>query len=246
MTYLFSKTLCIIIPTYNEKNNIPILIDSIQEVLKDQKLRSWILIVDDNSPDGTGEIVERIRDTYKNLIVKHRPKKLGIGSAYIEGFTYAIEKLNSDILISMDADLSHDPKYLLDFLLKINEGYDVIVGSRRIKNGKIIGWNFYRKLMSFVGNTLAKWLCGIKINDATSGYRAYTKEAILKLDLSKISSEGYAFQVEVLFRCQKENLKIAEVPITFIDRKSGKSKLGVQEWFKFLKTCLKLLFKRLY
>jgi dolichol-phosphate mannosyltransferase len=134
----------------------------------------------------------------------------------------------------------------LDFLLKINEGYDVIVGSRRIKNGKIIGWNFYRKLMSFVGNTLAKWLCGIKINDATSGYRAYTKEAILKLDLSKISSEGYAFQVEVLFRCQKENLKIAEVPITFIDRKSGKSKLGVQEWFKFLKTCLKLLFKRLY
>jgi dolichol-phosphate mannosyltransferase len=246
MNCLFSKTLCVVIPTYNEKNNIPILIDSIQEVLKDQKSRSWILIVDDNSPDGTGEIVEGMRNTYKNLIVKHRPKKLGIGSAYIEGFTYAIEKLNGDILISMDADLSHDPKYLLDFLLKINEGYDVIVGSRRIKNGKIIGWNFYRKLMSWVGNTLAKWLCGIKINDATSGYRAYTKEAILKLDLNKISSEGYAFQVEMLFRCQKESLRIAEIPITFIDRKSGKSKLGIQEWFKFLKTCLKLLFKRLY
>ncbi|MEM3506923.1 MAG: polyprenol monophosphomannose synthase, partial [Candidatus Bathyarchaeia archaeon] len=218
---MFSKNLCVIIPTYNEKNNIQTLIDSIQEVFKNQNLKGWILIIDDNSPDGTGKIVERMKSIYKNLILKHRPKKLGIGSACVEGFAYAINELNSDILISMDADLSHDPKYLTDFLLKIYEGYDVVVGSRRIKNGKVIGWNFYRKLMSYVGNALARWLCGVKIKDATSGYRAYTKDSIIKAGLSKISSEGYAFQVEMLFRCQKENLRIIEVPITFINRKTG-------------------------
>jgi len=243
---LFSKNICIVIPTYNEKNNIPILIDSIQKVLNKQNLKSWILVIDDNSPDSTGEVVEKMKSVYNNLIVKHRPKKLGIGSAYIEGFTYAIEKLNSDVLVSMDADLSHDPKYLLDFLSKINEGYDVVIGSRRIKDGKIIGWNFYRKLMSWAGNTLARWLCGIKIKDATSGYRAFTKKAIIKANLNKISSKGYGFQVEVLFRCQKAGLKIVEIPIIFIDRQAGKSKLGIQEWFKFLKTCLKLLFKRIF
>lgn len=214
--------------------------------MKDQRFRSWILVVDDNSPDGTGEIIEEMKGTHENLIVKHRPKKLGIGSAYIEGFNYAIEKLNSDILVSMDADLSHDPKHLLDFLSKINEGYDVIVGSRRVKNGKIVGWNFHRKLMSWVGNALARFLCGIKINDATSGYRAFTREGIMKVNLNKIKSEGYAFQVEILFRCQKAGLRITEVPITFFNRKVGKSKLGMQEWFKFFKTCLKLLFESLH
>jgi len=245
-TKLANKKICIVLPTYNERDNLQRIVPAIQGVLRSHGLAgsATILVVDDNSPDGTGHLAEKLAKTYGNVQVLHRRARLGIGSAYRQGFAYAFQKLDPDIVFQMDADLSHDPKNLPDFLAKLEEGYDVVVGSRRVPGGKVIGWSLYRHFLSFVANQLARRLCGIKVYDATSGYRAFTRRALQKVSYSSIMSEGYVFQIEMLFKCQKEGLKIAEVPITFVGRKIGKTKLSKSEMLNFLFTCLRLLFRR--
>jgi len=240
------KKICIILPTYNEKDNLQRLIAAIQDVLRSHELAvsAIILVVDDNSPDGTGHLAEELAKKYGNIQVLHRRAKLGIGSAYRQGFAYAFQKLEPDIIFQMDADLSHNPRNVPHFLAKIEEGYDVVVGSRRVPGGNVINWSFNRYFLSFVANQLARQLCGIKVYDATSGYRAFTRRALQKVAYSSIMSEGYAFQIEMLFKCQKEGLKIAEIPITFVGRKIGKTKLSKSEMLNFLFTCLRLLFRR--
>ena len=238
--------ICVIVPTYNERKNIVPLISTIQKTFKAFNLSHlYILIIDDNSPDGTGKLVEEISKTYGNLLVLHRPRKLGLGSAYKDGFTYAIQQLKSDIIFEMDADLSHDPKYIPHFLRAIHEGYDVVVGSRRIRGGGVVGWGLHRRAVSWIGSKIAQWLCGISVHDATSGYRAFTRQALERIEYSTLRSESYAFQIETLFRCQKQGLRIKEIPIVFTDRKMGKSKLGVKDWLEFITVCLKLFLKRL-
>lgn len=150
----------IVIPTYNERENIGPLVSSIQSVLKDcgMDCSTTILIVDDNSPDGTGKLAEDMSRIYGNLRVVHRPGKLGLGSAYKQGFLYAIRQLDSDVIFQMDADFSHHPRYILDFLGVLRQGYDVVVGSRRIKGGGVIGWPLYRRIVSWVGNKMAERL----------------------------------------------------------------------------------------
>jgi len=240
------KKTCIILPTYNEKDNLQRIVPTIQDVLRSHGLGDsvTILVVDDNSPDSTGQLAEELAKKYGNIQVLHRHARLGIGSAYRQGFAYAFQRLDPDIVFQMDADLSHDPKNLPDFLAKIEEGYDVVVGSRRVLRGKVIGWSLYRHFLSFVANQLARRLCGIKVYDATSGYRAFTRRALQKAAYSSLMSEGYAFQVEMLFKCQKERLKIAEIPITFVGRRIGKTKLSRGEMLNFLLICLRLLFRR--
>ena len=242
-----SGRICIIIPTYNERGNIKRLVSLIQEVLHSSSLTdsASILIVDDDSPDGTGELAEELADIYDNVHVMHRPSKLGLGSAYKQGFSYARKYLKSEIFFQMDADFSHNPKYLNSFLSKLDKGYDVVVGSRWISGGITLGWNVYRYLLSSLANHLAKLMSGIRIMDATSGYRAFSLSALQLIRYSSVKSEGYAFQIEMLFRCQRKNLKLAEIPIVFVSRRKEKTKLDKREILMFLVTCSRLLFERL-
>ncbi|MFH1564692.1 MAG: polyprenol monophosphomannose synthase [bacterium] len=229
----------IIIPTYNEKENIENLIN---KIFGFNIANLNILIVDDNSPDGTGKIVRGLVEKYKNhLRLIQRSKKMGIGNAYICGFKYAIEK-NADLIFEMDADFSHDPKYIPNFIEEIKNGNNVVIGSRKIKGGKIEGWNLERKFMSLGAMFFARIILGIKTKDVTSGYRCYKKKALLQINLDKIKSNGYAFQEEMIYLCEKKGFKIKEIPITFIDRKLGKSKLGHKDIFEFFKTVVRLRF----
>ena len=233
------KKVSVILPTYNERENIKLLIPRIFQVFEKNNISGNVIIVDDNSPDGTAEKAIELQKNYPLILIK-RPKKMGIGSAYITGFEKALEN-DSDVIFEMDADLSHNPENIVGFLKKIEAGFDVVIGSRRIEGGKIIGWNWYRKLVSKSANFIGEWVAGINgIKDLTSGYRAYRKDALRSIDLKKIKSSGYAFQLEILSRLLKRNLKIGLVPIVFCDRYSGKSKLSKMDVMNFFLIALRI------
>ncbi len=239
------ETVVCVIPTYNEKQNLKTLIPSLQEIFRKNKLNGVILVVDDHSPDGTGQLVKEFSKRYGNVYLVSQPKRMGLGLAYKTGFTYALEKLNGKVIIQMDGDCSHNPTYMSNFLEKINEGYDVIVGCRYIEGGGIIGWSLRRKLISRLANNIARLLTGIKLNDLTNGYRAFTNQALKKINPNKLNSKGFDFQMEVLFMAKKSGLKIAEVPLVFVNRRKGKSKLTFEEILKFSLTCLRLSVQRI-
>lgn len=210
----------IVIPTYNERENIATLIDAILRVVP----ATDILIIDDNSPDGTGRVVDDLcaRDT--RLHVLHRPGKLGLGTAYIRGFEYAIEH-GYDLVFEMDADFSHDPKYLPEFFTAI-ERADLVIGSRYIPGGGTPNWSPLRKFISGGGNRFARFMLRIPVKDCTGGYRCYRTSALRSIDLGLIRAQGYAFQVEMAYVFWKRNYRIREVPIVFMDRRVGKSKMS--------------------
>ena len=220
--------IAVVVPTYNEKENVPRLVAQIEKVFAKHSISGYIVIVDDNSPDGTGVIADSLARVHGNIHVIHRTSKLGIGSAYREGFKHAMA-LKCTAVIEMDADLSHNPSLIPSFISQIEEGYSVVVGSRYVKGGNIVGWSWVRRLISRGANLLARSVLQLSPFDVTSGYRAYHTSVLSRLDLSTIKSDGYAFQVEMIYRAQKEHFKIREIPITFIDRKFGKSKLGKRE-----------------
>ena len=228
---MFTKV-SIVIPTYNEKENILKLIPEIEALRKTINLVPHIIVVDDASPDGTAGVAEEFSKEYGNIMVLRRSGKLGIGSAYKDGFKIALE-MGDDIIVEMDADLSHDPKYLAALIGKIDRGSDLAIGSRYVPGGSVPGWSLRRKATSKGANFFAKTLLGLQVKDATSGYRAFRSVALRKIDLSEIKSDGYLFQVEMLHRFSKIGLSIAETPITFVDRRVGKSKLGLKEILKF-------------
>jgi dolichol-phosphate mannosyltransferase len=214
------KTL-IIIPTYNEKENIGRLLSTLQA----NEVNPDVLIVDDNSPDGTGDIVREIAGRNPRVNLLSREGKKGLGSAYIAGFQYAL-KNRYDYIFEMDADFSHSPLYLKDFMTEINN-YDFVIGSRYVRGGKIEGWNMLRYLISYGGNLLARIILGGKIKDMTGGFRCYRRSVIESIDLETVLSEGYFFQVEVLYRILlQENFKGKEIPIVFENRSEGTSKMS--------------------
>jgi dolichol-phosphate mannosyltransferase len=210
----------IIIPTYNELENLPLLLKEIFVSVP----AIDILIVDDNSPDGTGEVADRIAEEDPRLHVLHRAGKLGLGTAYIAGFQYAIEHAY-DVAFEMDADFSHDPLYLPDFLKAI-EGADLVIGSRYIQGGKTPGWPLIRRLISGSGNVFARFMLGIPVRDCTGGFRCYRCQVLQQIELDTVQSRGYAFQIELTHRTMKHGFKIVETPITFMDRKYGSSKMS--------------------
>ncbi len=213
------KTL-IIIPTYNEAENLPLL-------LKDIFLhapKTDILIVDDNSPDGTGQLADSISKEDQRVHVLHRAGKLGLGTAYIAGFKHAIAH-NYDAAFEMDADFSHDPHHLPDFLNAI-ENADLVIGSRYIPGGKTPGWSLARRLISGTGNIFARFMLGIPVHDCTGGFRCYRRDVLQRIELDTIQSRGYAFQIELTYRVMNQGFKIVETPITFIDRRFGSSKMS--------------------
>lgn len=236
----FKVKISIVVPTYNESQNLPVLIDQLVNVFEEYKIDANIIIVDDNSPDGTGIVAEELSNKNTIIHVIHRDGKLGIGSAYISGIEYAIEKIASDVVFTMDSDLSHDPKCIPDFIELCIKGCDVVVGSRYIENGGIENWSFSRKIISKGANFSASMLLGVKVHDMTSGYRCYTKKVIQTIDLKSIKSDGYSFLEEILFICKQNSFIICETPIVFYDRAYGKSKLSRYEMVKFLITILKL------
>jgi dolichol-phosphate mannosyltransferase len=213
------KTL-IIIPTYNEKDNLSPLLTEIFSYAPETD----ILIVDDNSPDGTGDLADEIRQQNAQVSVLHRPDKLGLGTAYIEGFKYAIEH-GYDAAFEMDADFSHDPRYLPNFLNAI-ENADLVIGSRYIPGGDTPNWTIPRRLISGGGNIYARFMLGIPVLDCTAGFRCYRREVLENIDLDAIQSQGYAFQIELVYRVMQHGFKIVETPIVFLDRRVGKSKMS--------------------
>jgi dolichol-phosphate mannosyltransferase len=213
------KTL-IIIPTYNEIDNLPPLLEEIFSYAPEAD----VLIVDDNSPDGTGKLAEEIHNENSRVEVLHRPGKQGLGTAYIAGFKYAIEH-GYDIAFEMDADFSHDPHYLPDFL-KAVENADLVIGSRYIAGGGTPNWSILRRLISGGGNIFARIVLGVPVHDCTAGYRCYRRRVLENIDLDTIQSQGYAFQIELAYRVMKHGFKIIETPIIFMDRRVGKSKMS--------------------
>lgn len=232
----------IIIPTYNEKENLQDLLPKIIDILNNCDLDGRIIIVDDSSPDGTGTLAKELSEKLGKISVITRNKKLGIGSAYKTGFEAALFQ-QCEGIFEMDADGSHNPLYIPKFITKLKKGYDLIIGSRYVLTGKVHDWPLSRRIISKVTSTLTRGIFGLKTRDPTSGFRAYSARALNKIDLSKVKSDGYAFQVEMVLRCEKRGLQICEIPIEFLDRAKGKSKLNYEEMLSFLKNIISLFFK---
>ncbi len=224
----------IIIPTYNEKGNIERVVDILEREIfpKIENHNMHILVVDDSSPDGTSGIVLSMMKKYKNLHLLSYGEKLGLGAAYVRGMSYAIEKLQAEVMFEMDADLSHDPKKVPEFLKKIDEGYDLVIGTRYSQGGSIPqNWRTVRKVYSVFGNLLVRSiLMRFSIHDWTGGFRALRKEVFIKEKLELTAFKGYTFQVSFLHKAVRDGFKVAEVPIHFTDRTLGRSKIVPKEY----------------
>jgi len=230
----------VIIPTYNEIENIEKIIEDI--FLMD--LAIDILVVDDNSPDKTYKKVEKLQKRYKNrLFLLKRDSKDGLGKAYIDGFKFALKSdKNYNYFIEMDADFSHNPIYLT-YMIENIKNFDLIIGSRYVKGGKIENWSYLRKIISFGGNFYAKWILKMGINDLTSGFKCFRREVLEEIDLNGISSLGYMFQIEMNYIIFKKGFKIKEIPIVFTERRFGKSKMSKKIFFEAFWKVLFLRFK---
>lgn len=229
----------IVIPTYNERENVEKIIEEIFKFLPSAN----ILIVDDNSPDGTSEIVKEImkKDKRVNLILKE--KKEGLGKAYKTGFKWGIEK-NYDIIIQMDADFSHSPEVLPEFIKEIEKGYDLIIGSRYLNGVSVVNWPIKRLLLSYFANVYARILTGVPVRDLTGGFKAWKREVLENLPWEKIDAEGYGFQIETTFYAKKLGYKIKEYSIIFIERRVGISKMSKKIIFEAFFLVIKLFFLR--
>ena len=212
----------VMIPTYNEKENIKNLIDKILQ-LKIKNLE--ITVADDNSPDGTWKIVQDISKRKKNVHLLLRKKDKGRGSAGRDGFIYCL-KHGADVVVEMDADMSHDPKYILSMIYELKNA-DLVLGSRRIKGSKEVGRSFTRRIITYFANLYIKIMLGLKVNDCNSGFRCFKRKVLEKINLEKLESRGPAIVQEVLFKAHLKGFKIKEIPITFVDRTKGHSKLSI-------------------
>jgi len=211
----------VIVPTYNELDNIERLVASVLE--KDPRLE--MLSVDDASPDGTGEVADRLAAVNTRVHVLHRAGKLGLGTAYIAGFRWALER-GYDLIFEMDADFSHDPAHLPEFLSAIQDA-DVVLGSR-YRQGRVtvVNWPMSRLILSYFANVYARAVTGLPLEDTTGGFKCFRREALAAIDLDRVRSNGYAFQIEMSFRMWRKGLRIAEIPIVFVDRTLGNSKMS--------------------
>ncbi|ERP38932.1 polyprenol monophosphomannose synthase [Chitinivibrio alkaliphilus] len=210
----------VIVPTYNEKENIVLLIPEIKKHLP----QADILVVDDNSPDKTSMAAKEVGEKYSGVYVLDREAKEGLGKAYVSGFRWALQK-GYDLIFEMDADFSHDPAYLPDFVAAAQE-HDLVIGSRYITGVNVVNWPLSRLLLSYFGNVAARCIAGLQIRDCTGGFKCFHAHTLRAIDLSKVTSSGYSFQVEVNYYVQEQGLSIHEIPIIFKDRVHGVSKMS--------------------
>ena len=224
----------VIVPTYNEAEVIESFIGEVLRAYPDTD----VLIVDDNSPDGTGGIVDRLSREEPRIHCLHRSQKQGIGPAYIDGFKWAIQK-GYEYIIQMDADFSHDPKYLPS-LFKLAKKYDLVIGSRYVKGGGIENWGVIRKIISRCGSLYAHIILALPVNDLTGGFKCWKKDTLKKIDLDNIATRGYGFQIETTFRAYKKGASIKEFPIVFTDRRVGETKMSRDIFIEAMISVLKL------
>jgi dolichol-phosphate mannosyltransferase len=210
----------IVVPTYNERDNLPVLLDYL---LTQSDYR--VLVVDDQSPDRTGELADEwARRHPARVSVLHRTGRRGLGLSYIDGFRHALAT-DADLICQMDADLSHDPKYL-PAMVAACESADLVIGSRYMNGVSVVNWPLRRLILSSFANSYVRAITGIRVNDCTAGFRCWRREALARVPIERVASDGYAFQVETLFEIAKRGGRIAEVPIVFVERQSGSSKLS--------------------
>jgi dolichol-phosphate mannosyltransferase len=210
----------VVIPTYNERVNLPQIIPQILE----QDARLEVLVVDDNSPDGTGELADEMAAADPRVHVLHRPGKAGLGKAYLAGFRWALDR-GYDLVFEMDADFSHDPKFLPQFL-RAAENADLVIGSRYRAGVNVINWPISRLLLSIGANQYARWITGLPITDSTGGFKLFRRRVLEAIDFDRVRSNGYSFQIEMSFRAWKKGFRLVEIPIVFTDRVEGQSKMN--------------------
>lgn len=210
----------IIFPTYNEKENIEKIIHAVLPL--DPRISA--LVVDDNSPDGTGKIADRLSKQIENVFVLHREEKQGLGRAYIAGFKWALER-KFDYIFEMDADFSHGPEFIPDFLKEIKEN-DLVIGSRYKSGVNVINWPMSRLLLSYFANIYTRIITGLPLYDGTGGFKCFRREALEAIDLDEIQSNGYSFQIELSMRVWKKGFRLKEIPIVFVERLHGTSKMS--------------------
>jgi dolichol-phosphate mannosyltransferase len=215
------KKSLVIVPTYNEIENVPTLLKNIFS-LNIPGLD--VLIIDDNSPDGTAGLIKELMKNEERLFLLERPGKMGLGTAYITGFRYALEK-GYDYIFEMDADMSHDPRELPNFLKAI-ESADVVIGSRYVKGVNVINWPLSRLMLSVFASKYTRFVTGLPLNDCTAGYKCFRREVLEAIPLDEVRSNGYSFQIEMNFKAWKRGFRIVEIPIIFYDRTVGKSKMS--------------------
>ncbi len=228
-----NEKVLIILPTYNEKENLELISAAILK----QMPYANILVVDDNSPDGTGMIADKLAESDKRVFVIHRVRKEGLGRAYLAGFRWGIER-NYDFLFEMDADFSHDPRYLPVMLDAAKEA-DLVIGSRYVQGVNVVNWPMSRLLLSWGGNQYVRWIIGLPVADATAGFKCFRRTKLEKIDFTKIGSSGYSFQIEMNYHFWKKAMLIKEVPIIFTERERGVSKMSTG----IIKEALLLLWK---
>jgi dolichol-phosphate mannosyltransferase len=216
-----SRRVLVITPTYNERENLETFVGLLHAAAPEAD----VLVVDDNSPDGTGDIADALAAKDPRIQVMHRAGKLGLGTAYLQGFRWALAR-DYDVVFEMDTDLSHDPKYVPDFLRAVDAGGDVIIGSRNIPGGGVEGWGLGRHVLSKGGSLYSRTILGVSVRDLTSGFKAFTRRALEAIDLDAVQSNGYSFQIELTYRALRRGMRVTEVPITFVDRRAGKSKMS--------------------
>jgi dolichol-phosphate mannosyltransferase len=210
----------VVIPTYNERINLPQIVPQI--LAQDSRLE--VLVVDDNSPDGTGRLADELAAADPRVHVMHRPEKAGLGKAYIAGFRWALER-EYDFIFEMDADFSHDPKYLPE-LLRAAADADLVIGSRYRTGVNVINWPISRLLLSLGANQYARLVTGLPVNDSTGGFKCFRRKVLESIDLERVRSNGYSFQIEMSFRAWKKGFRLSEIPIVFTDRVEGQSKMN--------------------
>ena len=210
----------VVVPTYNEAMNLPSIVPQILE----QDPRLEVLIVDDNSPDGTGRLADQMAAADPRVHVLHRPGKGGLGKAYLAGFRWALER-DYELVFEMDADFSHDPKFLVEFLRAVEDA-DLVVGSRYKTGVNVINWPISRLLLSLGANQYARCITGLPITDSTGGFKCFRRRVLEAIDFDRVRSNGYAFQIEMSFRAWKKGFRLVEIPIVFTDRVEGQSKMN--------------------
>ena len=210
----------VLIPTYNERENLPLIVSRTRVAVPEAD----VLVLDDNSPDGTGAVADALAADDTSVHVLHRLAKEGLGAAYLAGFAWALDH-GYDVLVEMDADGSHQPEQL-PTLLRALAGADVVLGSRWVQGGSVVNWPLHRKALSLGGNVYTRVLLGMPIGDATGGYRAYRASALRSMNLHEVASQGYCFQVDLVWRAVRRGLIVVEVPITFVERTIGDSKMS--------------------
>lgn len=215
-----TERVLVVVPTYNEIKNLPQIVP---EILR-QDPRIEVLVVDDGSPDGTGELADRMGEEDPRIHCLHRTRKQGLGKAYLAGFQWALER-DYEFIFEMDADFSHDPKYLPGFLRAVEDA-DLVIGSRYKTGVNVINWPMSRLLLSYGANIYARWITGLPLTDSTGGFKCFRRSVLATLELDRVESNGYSFQIEMSFRAWKRGFRLKEIPIVFVDRVEGQSKMN--------------------